>query len=198
MSYSATVSPPCLSSSAVTSSSPPALLFFSPWIYLDTSSIEMLSIATSNKIMGVSCSKSIRLVSSGKMFHPSVRLFFFSRKCTSVFALDRNSGNTPGVGQFTNIPVHTCGAICVCCLFVPLHFVVPLTVFFVMCFPSLLVFCLESCTLGHLPLIYQVPGLTRNSPLPVGSSSIPQNLRCALCDIAQIHLPLLLKICGMV
>ena len=36
------------------------------------------------------------------MSHPCVRLFFFSHQCTPVFALDRNAGNIPQVGQLAN------------------------------------------------------------------------------------------------
>ena len=62
MKSSATVSSPPLSSSAITSSSPLALLFFRACIDLVISSFEMMSIVIFNKVKSASCSTSMRLV----------------------------------------------------------------------------------------------------------------------------------------
>ena len=68
--------------------------------------------------MGVSCSKSMRLVGSGWFKTPS-KCSIHLLDCSSVTnvrpsALDRNVGNTR-FGQLANNPVHTFGVISVCC-----------------------------------------------------------------------------------
>ena len=211
MSSSATVSPPCLSSSAVISSSPPALLFFRVYIDLVTSSIEMLPIVTSNNVMGVSYSKSMRLVGS-RWFKTTSKCSIHLLDCSSSVTNVRPSLLLLGMLEILLEMVNSQTILHIllvsflfaaCCASAPFDFIQCLLSLLQLFFSSLSfslylwVFCLVSCILGPLLFIYQIPSLTGYPPLLVGSPSLPQYLRCAICDAAHKHLPLLLEICGM-